>query len=429
MRRLLVLVLILALAAGLNSFARGAQEEKGPTKLTLWTFQPLHVDFYNAAVKEWNTQNPGKAIELESESFPYADMHNKLLVAVQSGVGVPDIADIEISMFGNFLKGEIPMVPFNDLIDPYRDKFVQARFDPYSKDGKNYALCFHVGATVMFYNMDIMKAAGVDIDKIDLWDDYVKAGQQVVAKTGKPMTTLEIGDHITYWPLITQQKSDYLDQNGNVILDNETNVKTLQFLQDLIYKYKIAVVPPGGWHHDESYYGEMNAGSYGSVWMPMWYMGRFTDLMPDLSGKIAVRPLPRWSKGGYRSAGIGGTGTVVFKSCKSIDLAKEFVFFAKGSREGNILVWQVLGFDPIRWDVWNDPAMSAPNKFTEYFQNGPDLFKMLLTVKDEIYPVTITTKTPDCVTMIRNSVLPAVLKDRSKTPAQALKEAADQLRK
>jgi arabinosaccharide transport system substrate-binding protein len=157
-------------------------------------------------------------------------------------------------------------------------------------------------------------------------------------------------------------------------------------------------------------------------------MGRFTDWMPDLAGKIAVRPLPRWTKGGYRSAGIGGTGTVVFKSCKSIDLAKRFVFFAKGSKQGNIMIWQILGFDPPRWDVWSDPALSAPNKFTEYFQNGEDLFKMLLTVKDEIYPVTITTKTPDIVTMIRNSVLPAVLKDRSKTPAQALKEAANQVR-
>ena len=108
----------------------------------------------------------------------------------------------------------------------------------YAKDGINYALCFHVGATVMYYNMDIMKAAGVNIDKIDTWDDYVKAGQQVVAKTGKPMTTLEITDQWSFWPLIAQQKSDYFDKNGNVWLDNPTNIKTLQFMQDMMYKYE-----------------------------------------------------------------------------------------------------------------------------------------------------------------------------------------------
>jgi arabinosaccharide transport system substrate-binding protein len=424
MRKLVVLLLLVFLLLGFSAFAQNQ-----PTKLTLWTFQELHLGFYTEAVKAWNSQNPSKQIELDGQVFPYADMHNKLLVAVQSGVGAPDIADIEISKYPNFLKGDIGLVPLNDVIDPFRDKFVQARLSIYAKGGINYGLCFHVGATVMYYNMDIMKAAGVDVDKIETWDDYVKAGLQVVAKTGKPMTTLETTDQWSYWPLITQQKSDFFDKNGNVILDNDINVKTLQYMQDMIYKWKIAVPTPGGFHHSEQYYGAMNAGSFGSIWMPMWYMGRFTDYMPDLAGKITIRPLPRWTKGGFRSAGMGGTGTSVLKQSKNIDLAKKFLFFAKGSKQGNIMIWKILGFDPIRWDVWNDPAMSAPNKFTEYFQNGQDVFKMLLTVKDEIYPVTLTDKTPDLTDMVRNVVFVQVLKDRSKTPAQALKEAADQLRK
>jgi len=196
-----------------------------------------------------------------------------------------------------------------------------------------------------------------------------------------------------------------------------------------VYKYKIAVTTPGGYHHSEQYYGAMNSGSFGSIWMPMWYMGRFTDYMPDLAGKIAIRPMPRWTSGGYRSAGMGGTGTAVLTQSQHVDLAKKFLFFAKGSKQGNIMIWQVLGFDPPRWDVWGDPAMSAPNKFTEYFQNGDGVFKMLLQVKDEIYPVTLTSKTPDLTDMVRNNIMVQVIQDRSKTPEQALKEAADQLRK
>jgi arabinosaccharide transport system substrate-binding protein len=124
---------------------------------------------------------------------------------------------------------------------------------------------------------------------------------------------------------------------------------------------------------------------------------------------------------------MGGTGTAVLKQSDNIDLAKKFLFFAKGSKQGNIMIWQILGFDPIRWDTWSDPAMSAPNKFTEYFQND-NIFKMLLTVKDEIYPVTLTDKTPDATDMMRHNIFVQTLQDRSKTPAQALKEAADQLR-
>ena len=45
MRRFLVLILLLTTVVGFNAFAAG------PTKLTLWTFQPLHLDYYNAIVK------------------------------------------------------------------------------------------------------------------------------------------------------------------------------------------------------------------------------------------------------------------------------------------------------------------------------------------------------------------------------------------
>ena len=303
------------------------------TDLNLWTFNELHAQYYNSAVVAWNAANPTKQINLKAEVFPYDDMHNKLLIALQSGKGAPDIADIEISKFPNYLKGNIGLVPLDDLLNPIRKQFVQARLDIYGKDGKTYGICFHVGADVMYYNMDLMKAAGVDIDKIDTWDDWVKAGLAVKAKTGKPMTTIETTDQWSYWPLISQQKSDYTDKAGNVTIDNDINTKTLQFLHDLIYVQKIAVVAPGGFHHSEQYYGFMNDGGAATIWMPMWYMGRFTDYMPDLKGKMAIRPLPRWTKGGNRSAGMGGTGTAVTKQSKNVDLAKAFLVYAKGSKE------------------------------------------------------------------------------------------------
>jgi arabinosaccharide transport system substrate-binding protein len=349
-------------------------------------------------------------------------MHNKLLIALQSGKGAPDIADIEISKFPNYLKGKIQLAPLDDLLNPIRKNFVQARLDIYGKDGKTYGICFHVGAEVMYYNTDITNAAGVDIDKIDTWDDYVKAGLQVKAKTGKPMTTVETTDQWSFWPLISQQKSDYTDKSGNITIDNDINVKTLQFLSDLVNVQKIAVPAPGGFHHAEQYYGFMNDGGAASIWMPMWYMGRFTDYMPDLKGKIAIRPLPRWTKGGNRSAGMGGTGTAAITLSKNVQLAKEFVVFAKGSKEGNIEIWKRLGFDPVRWDVWSDPAMNEPNKFTQFFTNK-NIFQTLLQVKDEIVPVNVNSNMVKVIDQIRQKTFVEAIQD--KVPAaQALKEAA-----
>ncbi|RUU68336.1 extracellular solute-binding protein, partial [Mesorhizobium sp. M7A.F.Ca.MR.362.00.0.0] len=68
---------------------------------------------------------------------------------------------------------------------------------------------------------------------------------------------------------------------------------------------------------------------------------------PDLKGKIVIKPMPAWSEGAPRSAGMGGTGTVVTNQSKDPDVAKKFLAYAKLSKEGNIEIWKQLGFDPI----------------------------------------------------------------------------------
>jgi arabinosaccharide transport system substrate-binding protein len=64
--------------------------------------------------------------------------------------------------------------------------------------------------------------------------------------------------------------------------------------------------------------------------------------MPDLKGKIYVRPMPIWEPGNKRSAGMGGTGTSVTKQSKYKDLAMDFLAYAKLTRESNIKLWTIL---------------------------------------------------------------------------------------
>lgn len=277
----------------------------------------------------------------------------------------------------------------------------------------------------MYYNAELLDQAGVNPDEIETWDDYVEAGKKVVEATGKPMTTVETNDIWTYWSMITQRKSDFFDEEGNVTVANQDNVEVLQFISDMVHEHKISEPAPGGFHHAEEYYGFMNEGGAASVMMPMWYMGRFLDYMPDLKGKIVIRPLPSWEKGGYRSAGMGGTGTVVTKQSEHQDLAVDFLAFAKASKEGNIKLWEVLGFDPPRWDVWDSPAMKEENKYYQYF--GDYIFDMLLDIRDEIYPVNITANNPKVLDYLNTNVFHNVIREQNQTPEEALKEAANQV--
>ncbi len=426
MKRFLLLMVLITCMIGMV-FAAGSKEQtaapKEGTELTFWTFQDLHMDFYKTMAKLWNEQNPDRKIIFKPEVLPFQDMHTKLLVSLQAGTGAPDMVDIEIGKFPNFMKGDIQLASLNDVIDPVRDKFITARLDIYSKDGQNYGLPFHVGASVIFYNVEILKAAGVDPYAIKTWDDFLQMGKIVKAKTGKPMATVEVNGQWSFWPMIAQQGSDFVDADGNVILDNATNVKTLQYLKDLLNS-GAAIAAPGGNHHAEEYYGFMNDGGAAAMWMPMWYMNRFTDYMPDLSKKILILPMPRWTADGKRSAGMGGTGTAVTKQAKDIQLAKDFLMFAKGSEEGNLRIWEDLGFDPPRWDVWDNPRMNAPNKFTNYYVND-DIFGMLLGIKDEINSVNVKDRLPAVIDRVSSSVMIQALQQQNKSPAEALKEGAD----
>ncbi len=429
MKKLLVLLLLAAVVPGLALFAQGKAVD-----LDLWTFQQAHANFYNDMVKIWNSKNPKDQINLKCEVLPYDDLHNKLLVALQSGVGAPDLADIEISKFANYLKGRIQLAPLNDLLDPIKKQFIQSRLDNYAKDGKYYGLDFHVGAEAMYYNNEILSQAGVSVDKIKTWSDYIKAGQQVKAKTGKPMCTLETTEHWSVYPLMSQAGSDVMDKTGKCTLDSDINVRVMQMLYDMVYKYNIAVAAPGGFHHSEEYYGFMNDGGAASIWMPLWYMNRFTDYMTDLEGKMVIRPMPIFDgsvngiKSKFLSAGMGGTGTAVTLQSKHVALAKKWLMWVKGSKEGNIAIWKNLGFDPIRWDVWADPAMNEPNKFTNYFQNE-NIFGLMVKVKDGFNNTNVSGKYPEIIDVLKRQVSFQVLVEQSKTPQQALKDAAAELNK
>jgi arabinosaccharide transport system substrate-binding protein len=414
-------------SSGSSSSSGGSQSggSAQPTKLTLWTFQDQHKTYFEDALARWNAQNPDKPIDLSIETYPNEDMHNKLLIALQSGVGAPDITDVNINFFHNYLKGDIQLLELNDVIEPELDKFITSRFDIYAKDGKYYGIDFHVGITVVYYNKEILEKAGVNADDIVTWNDYIEAGKKVVAATGVPMTAFEVTDQRPFWPLIVQRGGDYLDANGNVALDSDINIEILQTMKDMINEHGIAIPMPGGRTSSEEFFAFMNNGGIASLIMPSWYMSRFLDYMPDLAGKVLVRPMPVWDSTDAKSVGIGGTGTAVTAQTKHPELAKEFLAYAKLSRESNIRIWEILKFDPIRWDVWDAPELMQADP---YF-NNEKIFEVFLQLKDDIRSPNMGILSSAAQDIVKNQVMFKVLQEQSESPEQALKAAANELRK
>ena len=71
--------------------------------------------------------------------------------------------------------------------------YVESSLNLYSSDGQVYGLPTHVGATVAFYNDELLEKAGIDYTTIVTWDDFQEAGDKYYAATGKNLGTADTG--------------------------------------------------------------------------------------------------------------------------------------------------------------------------------------------------------------------------------------------
>ncbi|CDZ25037.1 family 1 extracellular solute-binding protein [[Clostridium] cellulosi] len=417
-----------------NSSSSNSSGTKFPanTNFTMWSFSALHTSFFKNAETQWNIAHPDTKIKLEITTMNVNDLRNKLLVAISAGTGAPDFANVEAgASFQSVLKGTPQLVDLSDLIANEKDKFLKAKLDAYSKDGKLYGIDFQGGATLTFYNTEIFKQAGLDPTTIKTWDDFIAAGKTIKEKTGKLMFYTSQNIDREYQLLVGQMGSDYFDKDGKCILDNETNVKALKMLHDMIYVDKIAAPAPGGSNDTEQAYGAIDKGNVAAVIMPDYYLNRFTNYMPDLKGKILISAPPAFPDAKYKTVVAGGTGTCITKQCQNIELAKKFLYESKVTEQACNNIWTILGNDPPRTDVWDtiSESIDPNNKYVQYFVNGKDLFKVLSSFKDSVGVITNNQYTPILIDNLTNSAFYRVLVNNSQDPEAALKSVADEVRK
>ena len=124
---------------------------------------------------------------------------------------------------------------------------------------------------------------------------------------------------------------------------------------------------------------------------------------------------------------FGGTGTAITVQCENQDLAKRFLAEAKTSEEGAGKIWTVLGFDPLRWDVWDTDVTKEQNKFTDYF--GEDIFDVVLSMKDGYQKSNITAspKFSAASNLVNSNLLFQVLSEKSASPQDALNAIAQEI--
>ncbi len=373
------------------------------TPLELWTFVELHGTFYRDMCEKWNKENPDKQIRLTTVTYPYGDMHQKMIMSLQTGTGAPDICDVEVGQFPNVVAYQSEgLVPLNDQIKPYEATMVKSRLETYSgEDGNYYGAPFHVGATLMYYNLAAMEEAGLsqaDIDAVETWDQWVALGEKYLEGIGRPegkyWTSVDTGGTDWMWLAMAEYGEDWtggFENPANVQLNSVNKMLTMQ--QEWL-KSGLAEISPDG--HIDLEAGFQNILDHNIVSFPKaaWYMSRFLNYMPEEEGNWYLAPCPVFEKGQGHSVGIGGTGTVVTQQSEAGDLAAEFICWAKMGEEGEKYIWENLGFDVCNTALWTDDAFAHDdsNPYNKFFRNYP--YDVLNKVKDGIGKISVVAISP-----------------------------------
>jgi arabinosaccharide transport system substrate-binding protein len=403
------------------------EHEGEEIELEYWSFIDTHVEFLTRRAEEFNEMNDDYNIILNASVVSFDEMHDRTLVALQAGTGAPDIVGLENQRFPTFMRGDIGLLPLTDAVEPYRDVVVEERLAPYARDGEQYGIDFQFAAFVMYYNDEIMTEAGVDIDEIVTWDDYIEAGQQVVAETDAYMTSVSSQDRLHLSALMLQNGGGLYNADGELIMDAPENAEAVDMARAMVHDHEIAAVTPGGSATDPVFFEEMNAGNFASLWMPMWYITRFNDFMPDLDGKMKIRPLPLFEEGGHTGTMGGGTAITITGQIDEakVQPTKDFLTYAMLEYDSQVKSWTEMGWDPQRADVYEDPALQEP---VPYFSDEP-VMQILLEggMLDNLAPDLSGYWYAEAVSNLEEIVAYQVIEEGS-DPEAPLQEAAENIR-
>jgi arabinosaccharide transport system substrate-binding protein len=412
-----------AYVLGLAGCGGGEEGGSGDNTLEFWAFDEGRANLARAAIDTQEWKDAHGNVEVNFRIFPYEQMHDKLLTSLVSGKGAPDIADVEISRFSNFIKGdELPFVDLTDRIgDDINDVYKPAATDPWTWQNKIYGVGNELNTCVLAYRTDVMEEAGVQTP-FESWDEVIEAGQAVSNDERKMFALHDIafGDH---YMLSQSSGTAYFDENGEYIGDNEKSVGALQFLHDMVYDSGIAGIAPvvanDNWYPPQ-YRAAFRAEKFIALFGPPWHVSfLFTDV-PEQSGKWSVQKLPSGLGEGLPTANFGGTGQCVTTQSQNVDAAYDLVRISNLTTEGVMADFKARTAYPAYKPAYDEPALQKPN---EYF-GGEKIGQLYSELAPELPPFNQSTVWGQATEALVREAITPVMQDQMDAKA-ALTELRD----
>ncbi len=353
------LLLFAAVGCSGSKESSGGTSKDGKVKLTIWLWPGMGIE---DQIKEYAAENN---IEVDIQLAEFGDVHNNLTTALAAGSGAPDISAVEVKGIDK-MKGSPEH--FHNLLDLGADEVAGDYLDwkwrqSMTPDGKHLlGLPTDIGPQAMAYRIDLFEEAGLPTDReevaklIQTWDDYIKVGEQIKAKTGKAMIDSPGG---LYSVVEGQGSEKYFDKDGNVIVKDNPQIKKAYELANTLIEKGLAS-PFNQWSPE---WGTgMTNGDFATLLAPAWMMGFMMSNAPDAAGKWDITLLPEGS------GNWGGSFMTIPKESKHPEEAYKLIKWLT-SPEQQLVTFQKNGNFPSTPGIFDSEDIQ--NFTSEYFNNAP----------------------------------------------------------
>lgn len=336
--------------------ATAATARQASTTLTIWTWD---VNQQKVGDATFLAQNPD--VHLNYVQIASTDLYQKMQLAASADSGLPDVVLLEDSHLRQIAKLGA-LADITSFAKPYVSKFVAAKWQQNSVNGKIYGFPWDIGPVALYYRRDLLQQAGVKPSSLTTWTKWLAAGKRIKAKTGASLwyQSKAQNDGRFFETLLWEQGSGYVDAKGRVTIGKDP--RALAALNVLAQGWKTGVLgdlPEWG----DPWYKGIDSGQVATLPMAAW-MGGFMEswLAPNGKGKWGVMPLPAFTADGSHSANDGGSDLAVTKTGnRSVALAYIKNLLATAPVQAQ--VWKASGFFPSLLSAWKSPFRVAPDPY------------------------------------------------------------------
>ena len=372
-----VAALVAPLVTACGGPSSSAGVSTGKPQLEMWAFSQTRTAWQQRAFKQYYSQGDGRGTPIKYGGefdinflvLPYSQMHDKMMITTQAGQGGPDIVDIEISRYSQFIKGgSAAFVPLNEYMKDYGGAealFTGSATDPWSWKGEIHGLGNELNACAMAYRWDLYDQYGVQLP-IKTYEEMAEAGKKLQKDTNGKIYLIDfdINGWGYWWIMTLQQGGGFFDSDGRPKWQEPAGVRTMQYMQTALYGARLdgkdawAMVQPAGPSRNAVFAN----GEVLTLLGPSWNISGFPrQNLKQTDGKWMVQPMPLWggASGGAPTATWGGTGVCVPQTTRHRDWAVEFVLWEHFTPDAVIEDFRERQVWPTLKKAWSNPELTA----------------------------------------------------------------------